>query len=310
MNICKLHTDDSEVIPIDKKLIESRTEKDEPYYPTNFSSLSDSEKAKVTPFAVCPNCDNPIQIIGLYKKLQNTDKPYGKHYGNSVKGLASYDAEAYEYCGLAGPKKWHKSSRKTHLGEMENDILRQLAEHFDRAIYIISQETGIVISKKLAEKMLNTYLAYEGFLYRGATRLNAPWILAYMSNSQPLFGQVIRDGDLKEKLKGLPNIIFNERGQLKNKEGEFVNIKFCFMHHETVERDNKTIEVMKFVVSAIDENNQIHRVLTKEIIIEPIKFQKLKNIPPEKAKRNEELLALGKEVVSCFVSLHFKDFEL
>ena len=57
-------------------------------------------------FAICPQCDNPIQIVGLYKKLKNTDKPYGKHYTRSVNGLADYNQQAYDYstyndwCGL------------------------------------------------------------------------------------------------------------------------------------------------------------------------------------------------------------------
>lgn len=29
-------------------------------------------------------CDNPIQLIGLYKRLENTDRPYGKHYNRSL----------------------------------------------------------------------------------------------------------------------------------------------------------------------------------------------------------------------------------
>ena len=35
-------------------------------------------------------CDNPIQLIGLYKKLENTDRPYGKHYNRSF-SFASYN---------------------------------------------------------------------------------------------------------------------------------------------------------------------------------------------------------------------------
>ena len=35
-------------------------------------------------FGVCPACNNPIQLIGLYKKLENTDHPYGKHYNRSL----------------------------------------------------------------------------------------------------------------------------------------------------------------------------------------------------------------------------------
>ena len=46
-------------------------------------------------FAVCPACDNPIQIIGVYKKLENTDKPYGRHYNHDT-AIAKHNEQAYQ----------------------------------------------------------------------------------------------------------------------------------------------------------------------------------------------------------------------
>lgn len=42
-------------------------------------------------------CDNPIQLIGLYKRLENTDRPYGKHYNRSL-FFAPYNETAYCFC--------------------------------------------------------------------------------------------------------------------------------------------------------------------------------------------------------------------
>ena len=44
-------------------------------------------------FAVCPLCDNPIQIIGLYKAHDEGRKPYGRHYPKDILDLANYDEE-------------------------------------------------------------------------------------------------------------------------------------------------------------------------------------------------------------------------
>lgn len=35
------------------------------------------QDGRIRNFAVCPVCDNPIQIIGLYKQVKNTPDPYG-----------------------------------------------------------------------------------------------------------------------------------------------------------------------------------------------------------------------------------------
>lgn len=48
-------------------------------------------------FAICPACDNPIQIIGIYKKCKNTDKPYGKHYNRNTE-IGIHNEQAYQYC--------------------------------------------------------------------------------------------------------------------------------------------------------------------------------------------------------------------
>lgn len=47
-----------------------------------------------------PACDNSIQLIGLYKKLENTDRPYGKHYNRSL-SFAPYNETAYRFCPFA-----------------------------------------------------------------------------------------------------------------------------------------------------------------------------------------------------------------
>lgn len=62
----KLHTGKAKVYDLTKEIYLSETKKDAHY------SITGKDGCKRN-FAVCPACDNPIQILGLYKKLANTD---------------------------------------------------------------------------------------------------------------------------------------------------------------------------------------------------------------------------------------------
>ena len=91
MKIFKLKVGSSKIYELNKNIFELQTKQKKPYYTFNNSN-------EQIQYAVCPACDNPIQIIGLYKKLKNTDKPYGRHCIHSVARLAEYNQQAYDFC--------------------------------------------------------------------------------------------------------------------------------------------------------------------------------------------------------------------
>lgn len=88
-------------------------------------------------YAVCPECDNPIQIIGLYKETRESGrKPYGKHHKGTIPYLAKYSEEDYLECPFSN-SKWKKTSgRRSTSSPLANRILLTLEEQFDRIIYI------------------------------------------------------------------------------------------------------------------------------------------------------------------------------
>jgi hypothetical protein len=73
MHQFKLKTGVAPDHPLDKTTFEEQSRINSPYY------LNDD-----TQYAVCPRCDNPIRIIGLYKRLENTPKPFGRHLRRSI----------------------------------------------------------------------------------------------------------------------------------------------------------------------------------------------------------------------------------
>lgn len=290
MDICKLHTGNSDIIKIEREIFERETQKHRIYYQQNPNS---TEQEKIVPFAVCPACDNPIQIIGLYKKLKNTDKPYGRHYSKDVLPLAKYSQEAYDYCPYANPRKFSKESRRSKISQLARDILQILKERFDKAIYIISEDTGIVIKENLAETMLKTYIKSEGYLYTGATRMNVPWILAYMSNSNSLFGRIVKDNILKEALSTVPGLVINEKGQVQNDGKVFLDVNFCFCGHSIKHAGNTATESMDFLVTN-GKPGKSSIVYEKKIVIDPLRFQ---NVTYE----NKKMLATAKEILESAI---------
>ena len=56
-------------------------------------------------YAVCPECDNPIQLIGLNRRELDAGhrRPYAKHIKRDVPGVAEYDGKAYLECPYSDP---------------------------------------------------------------------------------------------------------------------------------------------------------------------------------------------------------------
>ncbi len=236
MDRFKLYPDERgyERISIDK--FESMTRKAYPFYQPN-------DKGEIVQYAVCPDCNNPVQIIGLYKKLKNTDHPYGKHCTRSISDVADYDAQAFEYCSLANPNRsLSKDMKRKSKGEKGKQIISIIRNYFDQIAFILSKSTGIYIAGRLAGRMLKEYKSSEGYLYFGANAMNVPWIFAYMANNHSLYGQRIVDRNLRETIKKhCPNIVF-EGEWLKTKA--YSEIEFWFTkHRQTMTPENGLTEL-------------------------------------------------------------------
>ncbi|MEN1557917.1 hypothetical protein AAIH45_35640, partial [Pseudomonas aeruginosa] len=59
MDVYKLKPEETDERPIERERFEEETRRQEPWFST-------SENGTEGHFAVCPACDNPVQIIGLY----------------------------------------------------------------------------------------------------------------------------------------------------------------------------------------------------------------------------------------------------
>lgn len=232
------------------------TEKKAPWY-QGIGKPSESH------FAVCPSCDNPIQIIRLYPKTETPGEPYGKHICKNIEKLASCNRQKMLTCPLLKPVKFDRSERvlnysgnKEYLG-----ILRSIANEFDKIVQFTTSITGIGFSKNKLRSMLQSYLTEQGYLYITSSLNNYPWMFLYFSNSTEIYFQNIYDDKLSKALTEnvLGSVI---KDNLFKREGDsYVSASVAFLFHRSVQRKNYVGET--FLMSVTDTS--MNRIFKKEI---------------------------------------------
>lgn len=291
MRIVKLKPREIDFFTIEREVFEQKTGKKPPYYPDTTNPENGPQ------YAVCPACDNPAQLIGLYRINKQTPYPYAKHHTQSLAGIAQYIQENYEHCPFQRQALVCATEAKRALTDpLARAIIEQMIKHFDKWIYFLQKETGIFISETLAETLLRGYLAAGGFLYYDATLMNMPLMLLHGVGRYRLNGRVILDKSLKQALSKIPQLVF---------EGDKVgcprdmNITWCFMFYKNSLMDGKTVDSMLFTVDYQYRNNEeLHNIYKKTITLSSDDIQRLMtyddSLLPEKTReRNQRLQSLA-----------------
>ncbi|WP_241639619.1 hypothetical protein [Rosenbergiella epipactidis] len=289
MDVFKISVDTQQVHKITQENFDQVTKKQSPWYqPINGHQGW---------FAVCPACDNPIQIIGMLVR----DAPYGKHFFPTAGAVAiplkgHVDKEEYEWCPYASKNKHlTKDDRRAAGSELAVLIKQTLIEQFDRVIYLLEMGTGIRISFSLAKQMLEEYRAAEGWRYRGATRQNIPWVFAYMMQAKGVRGRTFFDKKLTEDLLARrPDLTCNTNGKIDIKDNtKFCDLSFSFIRHRRNVNQHTLSESIEFNIA----NSKQETVCKREIIFEHDYFLKLINSKHE-ASRRMNFVELARSVLA------------
>lgn len=224
MNRIKFYVGEMRDYPIDKDIYENIVGKDNRF----FVKRQDGE---LSCFAVCPACNNPVQIIGFYKKSTHTEEPFAKHYLGDLK-IAKYVQENYDYCPYRAKRKsYSRSALRSSNNPIAYLIVQKLVQNFGKVVYIVSKWTGIQISQNLAKEMLNDYFTGKGYLYVGASLVNIPLMFAYFSISKTIYGRYVNATDEGNELK---QVLQRKFGKFNGNQIKIpTRIDFCFIHHKT-----------------------------------------------------------------------------
>lgn len=167
-----------------------------------------SVNGEVKHLALCPRCNNPVAILGIYKKIDVT--PHARHAkGVNIPNVATYNEYKYMYC------PYHRKKAdyiKEYVPETEEPQRRELyriaKEHYDKAIYLLQKETGIYITLAMAEELAENYVVMRAYNYMDATVYNIPWYLIYSFSGFPLHHLITRKNTiLYRRLKKLGIIL-------------------------------------------------------------------------------------------------------
>lgn len=287
MDRIKFTVNEYQSYPIETDLFERKTAKKAPFY-----RKMERQNHEISQFAICPACNNPVQIIGLYRKSAHTDKPFAKHDETPI-GLGIYNKQAYNYCPYKADRKaFTKDSRKGAIDDIAKEIIDKMVNHFDKIIYLLQKKIGIYISLSLAKEMLNDFFDARAYLYYGASLQNIPLLLAYFSLNKALIGRYISNKELISALEKAPNLYF-ENNQLRAKC--FSNVGFYFTNHKTYIKDHHLTESLLLTVS------QKEIIYSEKIIFDNLHFENLLTYHPstlseKQETKNKELLIAAKEV--------------
>lgn len=150
-------------------------------------------------YATCPECENTIQLKGLY----TSDKKYGTHTGKDISELNPLNYDNYIYCPRS-VKGHHikRDERKKVITQKDINIYNALRDNFDLAINFAKKHFGYYISNKKAKEMLSVFYHSNGWLYPHCTVNNIPFMLCYLQVAVNPYGLFIRkDSDFEKAIK-------------------------------------------------------------------------------------------------------------
>ena len=231
MKIFKLHTGINEVpIELTKENYENSIRGKDECKKISFG--------KTSYFAICPACDNPIQIVGLYSKTDGTRFPYGKHYPKDLK-IANFNYQYYQFCFLTSHKSLvgDRKNKKEEMTDFEKEIYDAFHDFFNEAMDIAEESCGIHFGKTRREKIADSYLAAEGHMYFHANLYNLPWMLLYFADNFSCYGTTVKKNtELWNYLKTRNDVRMEESfldgyDFVKNKDGKFLNLEISFLFH-------------------------------------------------------------------------------
>lgn len=142
--------------------------------------------------ALCPRCNNPVAILGIYKKINVA--PHARHAKEvNIPNVAQYDEYKFQNCPYHNKRVDYIKEYVDETEELQRQDLYKIAkEHYDKAIYLLQKETGIYITLAMAETLAENYVIMRAYNYIDATVYNIPWYLIYSFHGFPLYHMIIR----------------------------------------------------------------------------------------------------------------------
>ncbi|QAY32987.1 hypothetical protein ESN35_05910 [Bifidobacterium pullorum subsp. gallinarum] len=172
----------------------------------------DTGQGRVSYYAVCPKCDNPIMLVGLFKQQEESrlKHPYGRHLRRDVPGLCVYRESNYLHCPFADPNHEPVRGVRPPDDPAGLSVWRTMRDEFDHVAYAWETYSGIHLGEGLAERMLRVWKANAAWRYYDADYYNLPQMLFYGAGGRNLVKTFVRRGSpLHERLSKIPEVVLS-----------------------------------------------------------------------------------------------------
>ena len=249
-------------------------------------------------YAVCPECDNPIQLIGLLRRQQDSlpHRPYGRHIGHDVPGVAVYDEDAYLSCPFSDPGYWRTDRKRKPSNPTGQALYRIMRDRFDRVEYAWRRASGIRLGIKRLRRALTLWRNDKAWLNYDSTYCNLPQMLFMGSPEQDLYGQCVsKDGPVAAALSTLDDIRlepvdFSEE-YVRVSTTRFTNVTFT-LGPPSKRKDGEHM-VEYFPLCLLHEGRQIGGFI--QVRTDPEWFSRILNMP--NWHENHRLSAMAADVL-------------
>lgn len=297
MKKVKYHKGSSDLFDVTLDSFRAETHEQSPYF------INDNGEKKA--YAFCPQCEQPVILLGIYKPINGGLSPHARHVGTDVP-LGNTDQ--YKYLNCPYHKKKCNFVREVDSDfksdERAENIAKLFIANFDRCIYLFKKYTGLVVSDKFAKKILDDYFSTPGYFIKGANVENIPWLMTLCISGKSLYKKcVVKDSPLYKMVNDIEDIRLDEiknRGKYKDKLYQinplkkFIDYNFIVSRVYTKVENNELVTYLTFNIGVPDGSGTYNNIAVKDIKVETYAFNRLCH-SKKVTFRNESLLNMALE---------------
>jgi hypothetical protein len=269
MNVFSIKKGDPFELSADK--FEELTGKLYPYY----RSQSKKNK-KLSLYAICPECGNPIQIVNMYgaEMMQNKThriKLYAKHTRRAVKDFPYWDEEKKLACPLYKPSRL--GNRAVREDNEYSEEIRKIIENNKKKIKKdIRNIVGLNITNKEMDQMYDVFMDAHAYSYRAVNKYNIPYSMLRYQAAIPIYGIYLMNSAMgeivRERIEHNSEYFEISKRQIVKKKTES---EYCYINMYFTRYENKAGgQYMHMVIyETKGKNRRKHNILDQEIEMKP-----------------------------------------
>lgn len=243
---------------------EKKTRHEYPYYQKR-------KDKKLSLYAICPECGNPIQIINLYgaemmQKKTNIVATHGKHTGRAVAGFPYWDEEKMKNCSFYKPSPLGNTEVRSNT-EVSEEIKKIIEENWRKIKQDIRSIVGVNLSNIVMQHMYDVFMASHAYCYKAVNKYNIPYAMLRYQESLSIYNLFLFDSSMGDIVKNRVNensnyFVITDK-EIEKKITGFYNIGIYFTKYQKINE----YQYIHMVVYESDryENENPHTILEEKI---------------------------------------------